>query len=63
MNIFCEYGKVLWLLSIIAWMITWNLLWTRSKQGSFFFRYEHPALIVYIGLSFVILLIASEYLC
>jgi hypothetical protein len=63
MSIFCEYGKVLWLLSILIWLVVWNKLWTRSKRSSFFFRYEYHALIGYIVVSFIVLLIASEHLC
>lgn len=63
MSIFCEYGKVLWLLSILIWMVVWNKLGTRSKRSSFFFRYEYHALIGYIIVSFIVLLIASEHLC
>ncbi len=30
MSTFCEYGIVLWLLSVMLWVIIWQLLYNRS---------------------------------
>lgn len=63
MTFFCEHGKVIWILSVGLWYFAWNKLWLRQAQGSFFFRYEYPALIGYMLVSFIALIVASEALC
>lgn len=63
MGFLCEHGKLIWLVSIVLCMIIWNMIYLKRTRGSFFFRFEYPALIAYIVVSFIVLIFASDQLC
>ena len=63
MSIFSNHGNVLWLLSILTWLVLGSMLYTDGMRRSLFFRYQYPALIGYIIVSFMALVLISEHLC
>lgn len=51
------WPKVVWLFSISAWYVGWEL---RAKRDTRLFRWTNTALIVYIVDSFVVLIWVTE---
>lgn len=58
-----NYGHVLWLLGIAVWYVSWMKVYTSASSqrlSTWMFRYQIPMLLLFMLLSFGVLMIIVE---